>query len=105
MRLIILAIFLMSGNCFGQQSIKAESRWEYDFEITNRIPDTVAIYDCETTFPVPGYEIVTRIIGYNCEVIKTSNGFYLLITNKYESIFKNLYNQKYLQKQHFSNIK
>lgn len=101
----MLIIFIISGNCFGQQSIKAERRWEYDFETANRFPDTVAIYDYETTYPVPGYEIVTRIIGYNCEVIKTSNGFYLLITNKYESIFKNLYNQKYFQKQDFLNIK
>lgn len=76
--------------CYSQSTKDTQPYWDWVFETSNRIPDTVAIYDYETTYPVPGYEIITRVIGYNCEVIETGNGFYLMITNKYESIFKNL---------------
>lgn len=68
----LLIILFLSVNCSAQQSINVESRWEYDFETANRIPDTVYSYDFNTSYPVPWYRIVKDSL--TCGVMRSPTG-------------------------------
>jgi len=82
----IILLFLFVGICKCQQSINVQSRWEWDFCMSNQnhFIDS-SIYDCETTYPIPLYRIETKIIGYRYEKIEAGNGYYILKYNIYES--------------------
>jgi len=91
MKTILLILFL-SGISHGQFDI--QSQWDNDFMTSNWEPDTVYEYDECTHQPVPLWEIKTYIVGMECEKIEAGNGYYIIFTNKYESVFIDKFNYK-----------
>lgn len=81
----ILFLLLLSGISCAQFDI--QTQWENDFMTSNWLPDTVVCYDCETTYMLPLYEIKTYIVGYYFEKIEAGDGYYILVCNKYRSVW------------------
>lgn len=84
--IVFILLFIIIGICSGQQSINVQSRWEWDFCMSNQnhFIDN-SIYDYETTYPIPLYRIETKIIGHRYEKIDSGDGYYILKYNIYES--------------------
>ena len=87
MKALILIFFLMSVSCQAQSAFDIQSQWDNDFMTSNWLPDTVICYDCETSYPLPFYEIKTYVVGITFEKIETGSGYYILVYNKYKSVW------------------